>query len=161
MPKTARKICLVGEPGVGKSTLVRSLAIAIHADGELVLPGGHGISAAQFDLAGERIALWDIAGYSALDTLNQAFLSGIDGIAAVADAARPSSAATALRLVGQIRRLYPGTPAVLLLNKRDVVGPVPVPVEPAADVAVFEVSAQNGDNVLEAFAALARRMQRP
>lgn len=158
MPSTVRKICLVGEPGVGKSTLVRSLAVSIHADGELALPGGHGISAAQFDLAGDRISVWDIAGHSALDTLNQAFLSGIDGIAAVADAAHPGSAANALRLVAQIRRLYPGTPAVLLLNKRDMAVPAPVPVDPAADIAVFEVSAQNGDNVREAFAALARRM---
>ena len=158
MPSTARKICLVGEPGVGKSTLVRSLAIAIHADGEIALPGGHGISAAQFDLLGERISLWDIAGYSALDTLNQAFLSGIDGIAAVADAARPSSAAVALRLIAQIRRLYPGTPAVLLLNKRDTAVPAPVQVDPAAGVAVFEVSARSGDNVRDAFAELARRV---
>ena len=159
MPSTARKICLVGEPGVGKSTLVRSLAVALQVDDTLApARQPHGISSTALDLSPGPVALWDIAGHSALDTLNQAFLSGIDGIAAVADAARPASAAVALRLVAQIRRLYPGTPAVLLLNKRDLAAPAPVPVEPAADVAVFEVSAQRGDNVREAFAELARRV---
>lgn len=142
---------------MGKSTLARSLAVAFHADDELALPRSeHGITATPLDLRGNAVTLWDIAGQSALDTLNQAFLSGIDGIAAVADATRPTSAAAALQLVAQIRRLYPGTPAVLLLNKRDLATPAPVPVDPAAEVAVFEVSAQRGDNVRDAFAALVR-----
>ena len=164
MPSTVRKICLVGEPGVGKSALVRSLAVALQVDdAQAPARQAHGISATALVLSpgddDSRITLWDIAGHSALDTLNQAFLSGIDGIAAVADAARPASAAVALRLVAQVRRLYPGTPAVLLLNKRDLAAPASVAVEPAAGVEVFEVSARHGDNVREAFAALARRMQ--
>lgn len=149
---------------MGKSSLVRSLAVAIHVDDALApARQQYGISSTAFDLSPREdesclVALWDIAGHSALDTLNQAFLSGIDGIAAVADAARPASAAVALRLVAQIRRLYPGTPAVLLLNKRDTAVPAAVAVEPAADVAVFEVSARRGDNVREAFEELARRV---
>jgi small GTP-binding protein len=163
MPSTARKICLVGEPGVGKSTLVRRLAGEAGADGEpAAARPANGISATSLDFSADGdgtclATLWDIAGRSALDTLNQAFLSGIDGIAAVADATRPASAAVALRLVAQIRRLYPGTPAILLLNKRDVAAPFAVAVEPAAGVEVFEVSARDGDNVRAAFAALARR----
>lgn len=154
MTSDARKLCLVGEPGVGKSTLLHRLAAQAP-------DAPRGITQAACDVGSEGealpVALWDIAGASALDSLNQAFLSGIEGIAAVADAARPATAATALRLVAQIRRLYPGTPAVLLLNKRDLAAPAPVPPIPAADVDVFEVSALRGENVRDAFAALARR----
>ena len=161
MPSTVSKLCLVGEPGVGKTALVRRLLASAAGEDFDAANDERGIRLAACDLGdGEArpVMLWDVAGHSALDTLNQAFLSGIDGIAAVADAARPSSAAVALRLIAQIRRLYPGTPAVLLLNKRDTAAPVAVPVEPAADIAVFEVSAQRGDNVRDAFAELARRV---
>ena len=163
MPSTVRKLCLVGEPGVGKTALVRHLLASAGGEDFDASNAGRGIRLAACDLGdaaeARPVMLWDVGGYSALDSLNQAFLSGIDGIAAVADASRPSSAASALRLIAQIRRLYPGTPAVLMLNKRDLATPFAVPVDPAADVEVFDVSARAGDNVREAFAALERRVR--
>lgn len=162
MSSTAHKICLVGEPGVGKTSLVQCLlgdSSAQHSGSA----NSHGMTVAAYQLRDPTepvsIMLWDLAGRSALDSLNQAFLSGIDGVVAVADAARPTSAAAALSLVAQIRRLYPGTPALLLHNKRDLAAPATIAALPAAaDVSVFEVSARNGESVEAAFTVFARRL---
>lgn len=158
---TTRKLCLVGEPGVGKTSLVRRLLqdadpLAEHA------AAPQGITVARHRLALDahsalEVTLWDLAGRSAIDTLNQAFLSGVDGVVAVADGTRESSIAVARQLLARVRDLYPDSPAILMLNKTDV-RPLAPAGAPAADASEFAVSALTGKAVGDAFSALARRM---
>jgi small GTP-binding protein len=155
------KLCLVGMPGVGKTSLAQRL---LHGRFPAA-PASPGITVATHRWqaqGGNALAatVWDVAGNSAIDTLNQAFLSRVDGIAAVAAPDQPQSVARALQLVEQIRLLYPGTPAALLLNKSDLGGPAVARPALPADVAWHEVSARDDRGVAAAFAELAVRAQR-
>ena len=160
-PTATCKLCLVGVPGVGKTSLVQRLVhgrfpAAPTTPGITVAPhrwqapGGVAVAA----------PFWDVAGNSAIDSLNQAFLSRVDGIAAVAAPDDPQSVLRALQLVAQIRTLYPATPAALLLNKADLgLASAPRPVLPA-DTSWHEVSARDDRGVAAAFAELAARASR-
>jgi small GTP-binding protein len=154
------KLCLVGMPGVGRTSLLQRV---LH-DRFPAPPTPPGITVASHRWLQECDApaatLWDVAGNSAIDSLNQAFLSRVDGIAAVAAIDDALSVERALQLVWQIRRLYPGTPATLLLNKSDLAARVAALPAPAADVAGVEVSARDGRGVQAAFLELARRAAR-
>lgn len=155
-PAASCKLCLVGMPGVGRTSLFQRL---LH-DRFPAPPDSPGITVARHRWPHERdapaVTLWDVAGSSAIDSLNQAFLSRVDGVAAVAACDDAISVERALQLVLQIRRLYPATPATLLLNKSDLAAPPPLPAL-AADVVRHDVSARDGRGVQAAFLDLARR----
>ena len=159
-PPSTCKLCLVGMPGVGRTSLLQRL---LH-DRFPAPPASPGITVATHRWPHERDAptlmLWDVAGSSAIDSLNQAFLSRIDGIAAVAALDQALSVERALQLVLQIRRLYPGTPATLLLNKSDLAARAATVPVGAADITSHEVSARDGRGVQAAFLELARRAAR-
>lgn len=159
-PASTCKLCLVGMPGVGCTSLLQRV---VH-DRFPAPPASPGITVVAHRWPHERDApattLWDVAGSSAIDSLNQAFLSRVDGIAAVAALDDAVSVERALQLVMQIRRLYPATPATLLLNKSDLASRAAKLPELAADIVSHEVSARDGRGVQAAFLELARRAAR-
>lgn len=115
------KFCIIGEPGVGKSSLAQRL---LH-DRFPAMPSGPGIRVTAHrlrDASGDEIALtvWDVAAASAIDTLGQAFLSGVDVVAGVAVAGDHAGAERAGALIRQVRRLHPRARAALWLNKSDL-----------------------------------------
>jgi small GTP-binding protein len=149
------KICLVGAPGVGKTSLVQRL---LH-DRFPAVPASPGISVALHAVAAADgrplpISLWDVAGSSLIDTLNQAFLSRVDALAAVIDDVR--DAAGAVAAIAQVRRLYPRCAAAVLLNKCDRAEASPARPALPADIGWHEVSARDGRGLQLAIAALAR-----
>lgn len=158
MRTTACKLCLLGTPGVGKTSLAhRWLHDRFPAAEERpgVTVAAHRLPSVQ----GESLTLmlWDVAGNSAIDTLGQAFLSGVHAVAAVADANSAASIAQALALIAQARQLHPGVAAGLLLNKYDLSNKRDLPSGLPSDVAVFAVSARDGRGVSAAFAELSTR----
>jgi GTPase SAR1 family protein len=154
----ACKLCFIGEPGVGKTSLAQRL---LH-DRFPAQPTGPGIHVAahRFRLAsGAELpaTVWDVAAASAIDTLSQAYLTGVDAVVAVAAAGDDSAARRALALVAQVRQLHPQVTSALWLSKSDLDAGGGESVG-RPDVPSHRVSARDGDGVAQAIGALLARV---
>lgn len=160
MAEISRKICLLGDFAVGKTSLVARFVrntysdkylttVGVKVDSKLVQRPGGAI----------KLVIWDIAGKSALDLLNQSYLKGASGLMLVCDGTREPTLRSALYLLMQARSTLGDPKAVLLVNKLDLVDKWEILPHTVAGLRetmpVFETSARTGDGVEAAFAALA------
>jgi len=164
MTALARKICMLGDFGVGKTSLVERFLRSTF-DEKYKTTVGVKVDSKEVVLDPEgslKLVVWDIAGKSALDALNQQYLRGASGLLLVADGTREATLRSALGLLMQARELLPDPKSVLLLNKLDLVERWEVAPgtlsELRRSLPVFETSARTGDGVEAAFAELARRL---
>jgi small GTP-binding protein len=163
MSEIAKKICMLGDFGVGKTSLVARFVrntfsdkylttVGVKVDSKLVEAGGSSV----------KLVIWDIAGKSALDTLNQSYLRGASGLILVVDGTREPTLRSALYLQMQANSVLNTPPAVLLVNKLDLIDKweiLPATIaELRKTIPVFETSARTGDGVEAAFAELATRL---
>lgn len=158
------KICLLGEFGVGKTSLVARFVrstfsakylttVGVKVDSrEVALPDGRGV----------KLVIWDMAGRSALDALGAQYLRGASAILLVADGTRERSLGVALDLLMQSRASVPDAIVALAVNKLDLVERWEVAPTTLAQMRrslpIFETSAQSGDGVEQAFADIATRL---
>jgi len=164
MIERTRKLCLLGDFGVGKTSLVARFLRNTFSDKYLTTVGVK-VDSKDMTLADARkvkVVVWDIAGKSALDSLNQSYLKGSSGLLLVADGTRESTLRSALYLQIQAQSLLGEVPCVLLINKLDLADRWEVRPETVAEVrktlATFETSAKTGDGVEDAFGILAAQV---
>ena len=146
------KVCLLGAPNVGKTSLALRLARGCFPPA-VQTPGITVLDAQVAD--GSPVSIWDVAGSCAIDSLNQAFLSRVDVVLAVASPDVADSVATAHALVAQAQRLHPHCRAAMVLNKSDL-GASDLPLA-SGGLPVFAVSARDGRGVREALSATLAR----
>lgn len=161
MNAPAYKICLLGDFGVGKTSLVARFVRSTFSDKYMTTVGVK-VDSKEVDLVGGgqcKLVVWDIAGRSALDALGLHYLRGSSALLLVADGTRESSLNSALNLLMQSRALLPDALAVLAVNKLDLVERWEVAPTTLAELRrslpVFETSALSGDGVESVFAYIA------
>lgn len=163
MADFARKICLLGDFGVGKSSLVARFVRNTFSDRYLTTVGVK-VDSKQVVVANDsvKLVIWDIAGKNALDALNQTYLRGASGVILVADGTREPSLRSALYLLMQAKSLLQNPAAVMLVNKIDLIDRweiLPATLEELRkNMPVFESSALTGDGVDAAFQDIARQV---
>jgi small GTP-binding protein len=166
MTVAARKVCMLGDFGVGKTSLasrfVRSTfsakyltTVGVKVDSkEVALPGRDPL----------KLVIWDIAGRGVLDALGASYLRGASALLLVADGTREGSLSSVLNLLMQSRELLPDALAVLAVNKLDLVERwkiAPATLEELRrSLPVFETSALSGSGVQAAFEEIATRLAR-
>jgi GTPase SAR1 family protein len=160
-PPAARavKLCLLGAPGVGKSSLAQRL-LHDRFPPDSTGPGIH-VGAGELMLASgirQPFTLWDVAAASAVDTLSQAYLSRADAVVVVAPGDDGPELQRALMLIAQARRLHPRLVAALMINRAERVPDAGLPAGLPPDLVVARVSARAGDGVRDAFAAVLQRI---
>ncbi|MHA2501949.1 MAG: GTP-binding protein [Candidatus Kariarchaeaceae archaeon] len=169
------KIALLGDAGVGKTSLRRSFMGQSFATQHLMTIGAD-FSTAQFELEGDSITyqIWDIAGDQSLSRIRTQFYNGIKGALCVFDINRQDSY---LNIPTWINEMWQHNgqgeiPLVLLGNKSDLRSEGSVSLESAEEYArqiqdsmkkrykitYLDTSAKNGFNVQEAFEALAHQI---
>jgi len=163
MSEVVRKICMLGDFGVGKTSLVARFVSKSFSDKYLTTVGVK-TDTKIVEVAQRRIklVLWDIAGKDVLDALKLTYLRGSAGLVMVADGTRAPTLSSALQLLLQARAELGDIPSVLLVNKFDLferweVAPGQL-AELREKMPVFETSALSGESVEEAFLALAEQL---
>ena len=156
-----KKICLVGQFGVGKTSLVRRFVDSIFDERYLTTIGVK-IDRKDVTVGSESITLmlWDLAGEDDLAQLNASHLRGASGYILVADGCRVASFAKAVELQQRIEDQLGSMPFVLVLNKVDLRDRWEIKDAALAERGwpVFETSAKAGTGVEEMFLALAGKL---
>ncbi len=159
-----RKICLLGDFGVGKTSLVRRFirqqfseeyhsTIGVKVDTKEVLLE---------DVGPVKLVVWDIAGSETLDNLYQRYLKGSAGYVLVADGTRAHTLDGALRLHNQVIANLGTLPWVGLLNKSDLEKEWDLSSDRVAGLEHADLwrpsSAKTGEAVEQAFLELTQRI---
>lgn len=160
------KICLVGDPAVGKTSLVRRY-VKDQFDDEYLKTVGAKIAKKTLVIPwnGAEIRvdmiLWDIAGMRGKDSiLKRDYLYGTQGVLAVCDATDDKTIASVGDWIAVVKDLVGDVPIQVVINKSEIESATP---EPGWSVlsdgtSCIRASAKTGDNVERAFYDLAKRV---
>ena len=162
------KICLVGDEGVGKTSLIRRF-VRREYDDTYIRTVGTMVSKMEIDLpeASCRVMMmvWDIMGRKDfMDLFKESYFKNAGGILAVFDMTRPTTMESLREWIGNIRASEVPAPTFILANKVDI-----RPEGGLTDHNVNEfakslycpwlrTSAKTGENVQTAFQNLALRI---
>jgi len=152
-----RKVCMVGDFGVGKTSSVARFVhnefsekylttIGVKVDTKLV----------QIDDRTLKLVIWDIAGRNKFGNVEFTYLRGSASYILVIDGTRRTTYYTALDLKTSIEERYGKLPFVVLLNKADKEGEWELNQEDIESlknqgIPVFVTSAKTGESIEDAF----------
>ncbi len=161
-----KKVCMLGAPSVGKTSLVRRYVESMYGDNYLDTVGVK-IDKKVIDIGGRKmvILLWDIIAESDFQSLRTSYLRGASGIMLVVDGTRRGTLDVAIDLNRRINEGVLGSvPSVMLVfNKDDLSSQWEVHNSEIASLAaqgvpVLKGSAKTGNGVEDSFLTLASNM---
>ena len=123
MTAITSKVCIVGDFAVGKTSVVERFVNNQFSDKYLTTVGVK-VDTKEVDLPDrgveQKLVLWEIAGADTFGAKEFAYLRGASGIIFVADGTRPLTLDSVRSLKTSIAERHGQSPAVLLINKRDL-----------------------------------------
>ncbi|MBU4071483.1 MAG: GTP-binding protein [Candidatus Thermoplasmatota archaeon] len=160
------KVCLVGDPEVGKSSLVRRFVLDQFDETYMLTIGAKVMKktvTVQYEGKDVSVSLliWDLMGQKNFSIIESVALYNIVGGMVVCDLTRKSTYKSLEYWVEAVRKISPGIPMIVLGNKSDLLGQAQVTGEElgkASDYLTstwFLTSAKTGENVEGAFKRLA------
>jgi small GTP-binding protein len=159
-----KKICMLGSFSVGKSSLVRRFVSTIFDDTYLTTIGVK-IEKKVVKAASEEVMLvmWDIHGDDIYQHVPMNYLRGMSGYLLVIDGTRRQTLIDALSLAERVTKEIGRVPALLVLNKCDLMDQWEIDDGQQAKLKkdgwiVVTTSAKTGDGVEKAFLQLAEAM---
>lgn len=160
-----KKICLVGDFAVGKTSLTQQYINHVFSDKYLTTIGVKiDTKLVKIDDEQEcKLLVWDVAGRDPLTPFQTSYLTGSSGFILVLDGTRRESIDSAQFLVDSAQEKLKGVPFIVLVNKSDLSDEWVFCDE---DEAAFKKlgwewllsSAKTGVNVEEAFSDLVNKM---
>jgi hypothetical protein len=155
-----KKICMMGAPGVGKTSLVRRFVDSVFSDKYLSTIGVKiDRKTVEVDDHTLNLMLWDLQGEERYQWVRMQYLRGAAGYILVADGTRADTLEVAIGLQETASERAPGLPFVLCLNKADLWGQWTISATQQEWLkekgwTIFQTSAKSGDGVEEAFRSL-------
>ena len=165
----AKKICIIGDFAVGKTSLVRRHVLDefdfdYHATlGVNVYKYTAEIEAANGSALSVEQIIWDLEGGAEPSALQQTYLQGASGALIVGDIGRENAIQSLLSHAHIVADTLPGRPMLFALNKSDLLAdgaaaPDEQPLLDAFGQGYMRTSAKTGAKVTELFNSLARRI---
>lgn len=167
--KVSKKICVLGDPAVGKTSLIRRFVINAFDDKylttigakivkkEIAVPAGGGNPPVDLTLM-----IWDIAGQKTLGNVKQAYYRGTEGAMIVCDITRRETLMTTIDWIKTLMQITGDVPVILMANKSDLMDRALFGQAEMKEVAnttqapFLLTSAKTGQNVNEAFNLLSK-----
>jgi small GTP-binding protein len=163
-PKVSKKICLVGDFGVGKTSLVRRFVDRSFSDQYLTTVGVK-ISRKLVEINPQSLQLliWDLEGSSKFKAISATHLQGASGAIIVADLSRAETVKHLEDHIHTFLTINPKGMIIVALNKTDLVTAeaiaqvqkMPELNDPTKILGVYPTSAKTGDSVDQIFTKLA------
>ncbi|OZH52348.1 small GTP-binding protein [Hydrocoleum sp. CS-953] len=169
----SKKICLVGDFGVGKTSLIRRFVDRQFSDQYLSTVGVK-ISSKVVSLATTQIEkntslkllIWDLEGHTKFKAIAPSYLQGASGAIVVADVTRQETIDNLAERLELFFSINPQSLAILALNKSDLVDAEIINQlllkfnnqEDERVIATYNTSAKTGENVDDIFDKLSYRI---
>ena len=161
------KILLLGDIGVGKTSLAKRLAFdTFEATYKTTI--GVDVVSHELDLgpacdnASMRLVLWDTDGDFGQQIFTTVYATGSAGAVIVADASRPATFGKLRSLAAEFTARFPGRPMRAIINKIDLVAPgerhFPVPDMHADEI--WQGSAKTGEGIAGLFLSVGQAVWR-
>lgn len=169
--EASKKICVLGDPAVGKTSLIRRYALDCFDDTYVTTVGARVLNRTQVLQYPERgvelrlrFRIWEVSGDNRHLELYRAYYRGADGAIVMGDATRLESQINMWKWIEGFRAAAGRVPIILLLNKTDIAQSTDVD-EGLMDEISREfgcpcrfTSAREGSNVDRVFRELAHRL---
>ncbi len=159
-----KKICMMGAPGVGKTSLVRRFVDSVFSEKYLSTIGVK-IDKKSVTLGDDtlNLMLWDLQGEERYQWVRLQYLKGASAYILVADGTRGDTLEVALGLQENAAGRAEELPFVLCLNKADLWGQWAVSATQQEWLkekgwTIFQTSAKSGEGVEDAFTSLGRQI---
>jgi small GTP-binding protein len=156
-----RKVCLLGDGGVGKTSLVRRYVEDVFSD-SYIISFGTKVSKKVIDLGEVELTLmiWDILGQKSDDALHAAYYRGANGALLVGDQTRPETMGHLVKWKDDFLKINPGALIVAAANKSDLESSMSASeiqeLVLALGTGFLHTSAKTGDGVEGLFLTLGR-----
>jgi small GTP-binding protein len=167
--KMARKVVVIGDPAVGKTSLIKRFVQDVFDDrylntiGAKVMKKELGVNRPDTgEIVDLKLILWDIAGQETFETVKKAYYRGASGAIVVCDLTRKDTMEHLHRWIENLFDVSDVIPMVIICNKNDLGEEVEYSVEDVeAEYApygapVFQTSAKMGENVEMVFHELGK-----
>lgn len=160
-----KKVCLLGDYSVGKTSLVRRVVDNQFSDDYLSTIGVKisrklvHVPASAADVP-VQVVLWDLEGREVFDNAARSYLSGAAGAVIVGDVTRPETLMNLEKHIAAFLSCNPGASVAVAYNKIDLVNEkefVPTPVRGSVTTTA-RTSAKSGTGIATLFETLCRNM---
>lgn len=173
MSVISKKMCMVGDFGVGKTSLIRRFVDVQFSDQYLSTVGVKISrktveleSAKQQKSLSAQLMIWDLEGHTKFKGISPTYLQGASGVLIVADVSRPETVERTIEHIQLYNSVNPKGVIIIALNKVDLIDEekqavlTEIAYAVAGDkvIAVYTTSAKTGKNVGEIFHKLAYTM---
>ncbi len=157
-----KKICLLGDGEVGKTSLIRRYVLD-QFDDQYIQTFGAKVTKKVLDLEDVSLTLmiWDVLGQKTQKTLHSSYYTGANGVLLVCDMTRPDTFEHLNHWAADLMEVSGEIPVLVLGNKCDLEMKIdPLDLEDFAATlgcSFMLTSAKTGQNVQEAFMAIGQR----
>ena len=167
--KMARKVVVIGDPAVGKTSLIKRFVQDVFDDrylntiGAKVMKKELGVNRPDTgEIVDLKLILWDIAGQETFSTVKKAYYRGASGAIVVCDLTRKETMEDMHRWIENLFDVSDVVPMIILCNKNDLGDEVKYDVETVESeyapygAPVYQTSAKSGENVEMVFHELGK-----